>query len=507
LGQNRCFSDEEAKKVVELLQSPAATSENKKIRKELVEMRDEVERFHQKISKDVEKNRELIPAENALSEKHLVRVCQIIRENGWLTKDVLKDDGFAAFEYLISSNRAYALQREMLPVLAAAAKKGYIGNPLIASLVDSIRIGAGFPQIFGTQAAIRNDVIYLFPLLNENKIDEWRKIYDLPPLTVLIRTMEMRYSLPVLKSQRLSTPPGLSRKSNEKNADTAILGISNDDSETVKVETRLVNLNIRILTQDLKPPTGINLTKDDFIILEDGVEQTPVFFSAADQPFDLVLLLDFSGSTFAKRGLIKKAAERFVEYARAGDRIAIVVFTHEIRIISDLTMDKNELVQRIKAVDMNGGSRIWDSLRFTYDNILKKESAGRRSAVVFMTDGEDGSRDITFTDLMETVRHGDTTIFSVWLSPSRSNNVDWQERYGRQTLSLLAEESGGQFYAVHDLKDLNGTYEQVINDLGKVYSIGYEPKNETRDGGWRNLTVKIKASNLVGKTRRGYYAN
>jgi len=73
---------------------------------------------------------------------------------------------------------------------------------------------------------------------------------------------------------------------------------------------------------------------------------------------------------------------------------------------------------------------------------------------------------------------------------------------------MLAEESGGQLYKAKGINDLNGIYEQVVNDLGKVFSIGFEPKNEKRDGSWRDVTVKIKTQpNLVAKTRRGYYAN
>jgi VWFA-related protein len=73
---------------------------------------------------------------------------------------------------------------------------------------------------------------------------------------------------------------------------------------------------------------------------------------------------------------------------------------------------------------------------------------------------------------------------------------------------MLANETGGEIYYADDLKDLNGIYDQVINDLGRVYSVGYEPKNDARDGGWRDLTVKIKTKpNLIAKTRRGYYAN
>jgi hypothetical protein len=50
-------------------------------------------------------------------------------------------------------------------------------------------------------------------------------------------------------------------------------------------------------------------------------------------------------------------------------------------------------------------------------------------------------------------------------------------------------------------------YEQVINDLGKVYSLGYNPTNATRDGSWRSVQVSIiSRPDLVARTRPGYYA-
>jgi VWFA-related protein len=110
---------------------------------------------------------------------------------------------------------------------------------------------------------------------------------------------------------------------------------------------------------------------------------------------------------------------------------------------------------------------------------------------------------------MEMVREGETTIFSVYLDARRYSGqyLERVKRKSQQTLWMLAEESGGQFYKADDVKDLNGIYEQIINDVGKVYSLGYEPKNETRDGGWRNLTVKLKNKpDLITKTRKGYYA-
>ena len=517
LGQNRCLTPEEARKIVDSINASPGTTENKKVRKEFLEMRDTHQKLIDKISADSVKHQALIPESNLIGIKNLGRVCQVLKENGWLTRQALQDDGFEAFMFLITNNRDFQAQQELLPVLVEAAKKKYIGNPLIASYVDSIRVGSKMPQIFGTQAAIRNNVVYLYPLQNEEKVDEWRKEYDLPPLAYQIRAFEGRYLMPVLKAHRQPTAPNLKsapkktvEKADEKPSDTELLGISDEtDEEAITVETKLVNLNVRVFTPDYKVPAGIKLTKDDFTISENGAEQEISFFSNTEQPFDLVLLLDFSGSTIEKRGLIKKAAQRFVELARSVDRVAVVAFATDIKIISELTGDKRALNKQIEDIDLTGASPIWDSLRFVYDKVLHEKPAGRRSAIVFMTDAEDNSLNTTFADAMEIARRGDTTIFPIYLGTrSAFDSSDRYMRKAQQSLSMLAEESGGQFYRAKNAGDLKGIYEQVINELGQVYSIGYEPKNDARDGGWRALSVKIKTQpNLLTRTRSGYYAN
>jgi Ca-activated chloride channel family protein len=73
---------------------------------------------------------------------------------------------------------------------------------------------------------------------------------------------------------------------------------------------------------------------------------------------------------------------------------------------------------------------------------------------------------------------------------------------------MLAEETGGRYYKARKIEDLDSVYEQVIEDLGKIYSLGYRPTNAKRDGSWR--TVKIQIFNrpeLVPRVRSGYYSN
>lgn len=508
-SQNQCFNEAEAQKVIESVNSPNQVKRNENIRQELLKMADERAKLSARIAENVEQNRNLIPELNQMSERFLLRVCQMVKENGWLTKPVIQEDGFNAFTSLITTNKAFQMQKEFLPVLIEAAQKDYLKKSVLASIVDNIRVGLGYPQIFGTQATIRDEVLYLYPLLNEQRVDEWRAAYDLPKLIFGIKELEGRYLMPLLKLKYFPPPPALNQKVVDKNQDTTLLGINNDETETVKIETKLVNLNIRILTQDYKIPKESNFSKDDFVVLENGQEQEIMFFSASEQPFNLVLILDFSGSTINKQGVIKKAAQKFVDYARNSDRISVVAFANEIKLVSELTTDKQKLKKEIKNINIGGDSPIWDSLIFTYKNILQTEK-GKRNAIVIMTDGADGSFNTSFADLFETARNSDTTIFPVYFTPFQERNEITKKfnHKAYQSLWMLAEETGGQLYKADKFEDLEGIYEQVVNELGKIYSLAYEPQNQTHDGAWRNLKVTIKTrSDVIARTRRGYYAN
>lgn len=521
-GQSSCLTNEEAKAAVNLLNAPAQNvAENKTLRRELLNMQEARQKIEQKISENFAENQKLIPSLNELGEKNLLRVCEIVKQNGWVKKESVGEDGYAAFMSLIRANQAFKFQREVFPVVVAAADKGYVSKPQLAALIDSIRIGSGLPQIFGTQTRIREEKIYLLPMLNEAKVDEWRKLYNLPPLSSFIKYIQSQYQMVVLKSPRLTTSPKATENKAEtpqKNTAAAnqILNL-NEDEVIEKVESNLVNLNVRISAADV---TSIaNLQKSDFIVYEDDKPQEIEFFSTADAPFDLVLVLDLSGSTENKKDLIQKSTQRFIEAARPSDRIAIVTFTSEPEMISDLTQNRAQLLQSIKNIRGGGGSGVWGAIQFSLEKIIKPKSEGRRSAILIMTDGVDTSllpgggflppSYPTFIDLLESLRRMDTTIIPIYLDTERNGDSVERKAYrtARQSLNMISEETGGQMYYAKKVEDLNGVYEKVISDLSKVYSLGYQPKDENDDGAWRKITVKIpNHPNLTVRTKPGYYA-
>src|SRR6185503_5212664 len=157
---------------------------------------------------------------------------------------------------------------------------------------------------------------------------------------------------------------------------------------------------------------------------EDGVPQEISFFAAADTPFDLVLLLDLSGSNSKNLKMIRNSAKRFVDAARDVDRIALVTFTDQPALYSPFTLDRRKLKKSIDQMDEAiGGTNFWDSLDYVMHDLVGHESGPRRSAIVVMTAGIDnalpdvpgpGSR-VPFEGLLTKIRNSETIVFPIYL--------------------------------------------------------------------------------------------
>jgi VWFA-related protein len=292
-----------------------------------------------------------------------------------------------------------------------------------------------------------------------------------------------------------------------------------DPADTIRIDSDLVNLNVSVVNRSPGSGAGL-LGQKDFAVAENGVPQEIAFFAPVDTPFDLVLLLDLSGSTSDKIGLIRKSAKRFVDAARPVDRIAVLTFASEILTVSKFTNDHDALKKSIDRMeDPYGGTNFWDALRFVLDHVVGQSRVeNRRSAVVVMTDGVDnalpdvdGDGSLTsFEDLLKVVQASSTIVLPVYLDTEKEldKHGKLKEAYAlaRQQLATMAAESGHEIYKARKMKDLEGVYEQVIRDLSTVYSIGYRPENRLRDGSWRAVSVQlIGHPELITRTRRGYY--
>jgi VWFA-related protein len=292
------------------------------------------------------------------------------------------------------------------------------------------------------------------------------------------------------------------------------------EGDVIRVDSQLVTLNMSVIDRNTNRGL-VGLTRSDFRLFENGAEQEILQFDSSSAPFDLLLLIDLSGSTREVVKLIRAAALRFVDAARPSDRIGVVTFAGQSSLVSPLTLDRQILRQRINAIDTSpGDTKLYDATDFAVSQSLQDTKKPRRTAIILMSDGLDGSipgvqgdgSRLPYRDLLARVTEFDGVLYTLWLNTEYEalSPLDTQPEAfdaGHDRMKEMADTGGGVFYEVERLEDLAGAYERVVADLGTVYSLAYRPLDKTRDGKWRAIKVNVARPSAVARGKRGYYAN
>lgn len=315
-----------------------------------------------------------------------------------------------------------------------------------------------------------------------------------------------------------------------------------DSSDVVRVNTTLVTLPVSVMDRNGRYVP--NLNQRDFRIWEDEVEQEVAFFSSVDKPFSVVLMLDTSGSTRFRLEEIQDAAINFMDKLRPDDRVMIVSFDDDIRILSEFTSDRNQLRKAILRTRPGDGTKLYDAVDLVMNRRLNQVSG--RKAIVLFTDGVDTtSRHASYTSNVRDAEELDALIYPVqydtymdvsggggWPGPSRvpNSSIDilgqilggmGRHRMPRSSpgtsradyevanryLGDLAEKTGARKYQGDTAQDLSSSFENIAEELRRQYSVGYYPKRTPEAGERRQIRVRVNQPNLVVRTRDTYVFN
>jgi Ca-activated chloride channel family protein len=293
--------------------------------------------------------------------------------------------------------------------------------------------------------------------------------------------------------------------------------VSQAPSTDIRVDVRLVNLNVRVATRTGRAIAG--LEKKDFHVFDNGASQSVSHFQPMTAPIHLVLLLDLSGSTLGKMEVIVKAAAGFVDALGPEDDVAVACFDRDFRLLSDFTRDRSLLTNQIRALENKGSSTgFYDAMWSTLDLIDRVETL--RKAIVVMSDGFDSSlmdpvkwpAKHGFKELLARAAGGDSVVYPVYLNTEsdamvlRSKRVHAAYVKAFDQVDALARETGGLSFQARRVEDLEGTYRRVAVELRTFYSLAYTPTDATRDGRWHKVEVRVHRPRAVIRTRPGYYA-
>jgi VWFA-related protein len=244
----------------------------------------------------------------------------------------------------------------------------------------------------------------------------------------------------------------------------------------------------------------VDVTADDLIITEDGVEQKVETFQDAVTPVSVILAMDASGSMKKSAAAVAQAAREFVESLPAHDNFALVLFSDKSVFAHDLTTVREWSFDAIEGYTAEGGTALYDALT---DSLIRLKSVKGRRALVVVTDGRDennastgpGSRR-TFDDVRARLRETDALIFPIGLG----------SRVDKPFLTELAAVSGGQAYFPQNVETLRDEYRRVLENLRRRYILGYTSTNKNRDGAWRKVEIRTRRADTQVSSRGGYFA-
>ena len=346
-------------------------------------------------------------------------------------------------------------------------------------------------------------------------------------------------------------PPSLKGDTNSPAQAASGEDIAVEDDEVIRVETNLVAFPVSVLDRDGRFISG--LQKEDFQIFENGVEQKIEEFASVQQPFTVILLIDVSPSTAFQIEEIHSAAIAFVDQLRENDKVIVIEFDENVRVLSQATNNRATLRSAIRRAQFGDGTSLYEAVDYVINRELRKIEG--RKAVVMFTDGVDTtSRRANYQSSLRASEETDALFYPIRYDTSdamgsigggyplprpqprrggrRSGGIGGilgdilnggivigggggypggggsagssksEYETGKRYLEELARNSGGRKFEASN--NLTAAFSGIAEELRRQYSLGYYPEKVGKVGERKQIRVRVKRPNVAVRAKTSY---
>jgi VWFA-related protein len=289
---------------------------------------------------------------------------------------------------------------------------------------------------------------------------------------------------------------------------------------SLSVDTTLVTVPVSVLTKDGQFVT--NLTKDNFKVSEDGVQQNITQFGKAEAPITAVVLVQFASNPYFWDFMIDslKASYYFMQTLKKDDYVALVSYDMKPHIVQDFTQDKRALMAAVSQLRPETAqfseTNLYDALADTIDRLQNVEG---RKYIILVGTGCDSFSKLTLDKALKVVKGAqNTTIYTISTGQMLRNYAEARNlmRYlpcahgamvmnspmdeattrtdflqADNVMQNFAKLTGGKNYRPM----FDGNYPEIYNDIGyqirNQYVLAYRPSNAKQDGSYRKIKVEL----------------
>src|ERR1700730_4351150 len=304
------------------------------------------------------------------------------------------------------------------------------------------------------------------------------------------------YTIPKRKEEPPPAPPPAKPKKVEGIPDYSI-----------RVDVPLVNVDVLVTTRDGQFVPG--LRKDNFRVLEDGVQQSVANFNISEAPITAVLLVEFASTNYYFMVDALNASYSFANSLKKNDWVAVISYDMKPHILADFTQDKQEVYGALNQLRMPGfaETNLFDAL---YDTLDRVDQIEGRKYVILVTTGVDTFSKLNLDQITKKIKAThDVTIFPIsvgfavreYCETHRCGythgmgipvgQMDYLQ--GDNEMNTYARLTGGRAYFPRFQQEMPGIFHDITGDIRNQYNLSYHPTNPKLDGTYRKLKVEVIA--------------
>jgi len=305
------------------------------------------------------------------------------------------------------------------------------------------------------------------------------------PLTELAKRIIITGDSALTEAIRRAAPKGFAEFSTRSKDNRSAPSFSRGGSEK---RFRQDSLVVQVVDAENRAVQG--LTQDDFEVFVGNEKVVVESVTPQSESFDVVLLLDVSGSVDDYLDFVRSSAGKFLDTVSDKDSVAIYSFNEELKKLADFSKDRSTLASVLFDLEAGGGTALYDSLAFILAESIPRAKSDR-TAIIILSDGDDNKSFVSFNSLNSVIEESNTLIYPLYvpsglavasrrdaavsaIDPSRARYMTLTSKAQAEG-ERLARLSGGVYYPIKRAEEIQKAYDDIVTRLRSSYTVTYRP--------------------------------
>jgi len=293
--------------------------------------------------------------------------------------------------------------------------------------------------------------------------------------------------IPKKKEPTENTPPPAPAQPKVKNP--------NGETYSLRVDVPIVTLDVNVIL-DKNHQFVPGLKAQNFLVLEDGVEQKVDTVRIAQTPITAVMLLEFAANSWYVINDMQNAAVSFFRTLRPEDYIAVMTYDLRTHILCDFTNNQSVIGQSLMSLTIPtfSDTDMFDAL---YETLDRTSRIPGRKYIILIGTGRDTFSKLTLDKMLAKIKATpNVTIFTIGtgallhqFDSGGIRELDYLQ--AQNQLKTFASMTGGLSFSPLFQGELPEDFAQINNSIRNQYVLTYRPSNTANDGRYRKVKVLL----------------